>query len=85
MFLDWVCFFVLNLTYAREEISPLPAFWNRSACGRDFAVRKALNDPSYSVAEDGFGGVTVKVLSDRPHASLVKAASIVGIGRSNVS
>lgn len=37
------------------------------------------------MAEDGFGDVTVKVLADRPHASLVKAAAIVGIGRSNVS
>ncbi|KAF8319744.1 PLP-dependent transferase [Clavulina sp. PMI_390] len=54
------------------------------ACGRDFAVRSALNDPNYSVAEDGFGGVTVKVLGDRIHSSTMKAAAIVGIGRSNV-
>ncbi|KAG8740297.1 hypothetical protein FRC10_004515 [Ceratobasidium sp. 414] len=54
------------------------------ACGRDFAVRTALADPTYSVAEDGFGGVTVQVLSDRPHSSTIKAASITGIGRANV-
>jgi hypothetical protein len=36
------------------------------------------------VAEDGFAGVTVKVYADRPHASLVKAAATVGIGRANV-
>ncbi|QRV92139.1 Pyridoxal-dependent decarboxylase conserved domain [Ceratobasidium sp. AG-Ba] len=54
------------------------------ACGRDFAVRTALSDPNYSVAEDGFGGITVQVLCDRPHASTVKAAGIVGIGRANV-
>lgn len=54
------------------------------AAGRDYAIREALGDPSYSVAEDGFGGVNVRVLSDRPHASLYKAAAIVGIGRSNV-
>ncbi|KAG8720320.1 hypothetical protein FRC09_009763 [Ceratobasidium sp. 395] len=54
------------------------------ACGRDFAVRTALSDPTYSVAEDGFGGVTVQVLSDRPHSSTLKAAGITGIGRANV-
>ncbi|KAG9100247.1 hypothetical protein FS749_015885 [Ceratobasidium sp. UAMH 11750] len=54
------------------------------ACGRDFAVRAALADPTYSVAEDGFGGVTVQVLSDRPHSSTIKAAGITGIGRANV-
>ncbi|KAG8704049.1 hypothetical protein FRC09_003801 [Ceratobasidium sp. 395] len=54
------------------------------ACGRDSAVRTALSDPIYSVAEDGFGGVTVQVLSDRPHSSTVKAAGITGIGRANV-
>lgn len=36
------------------------------------------------MAEDGFGGATVRVFSDHPHASLYKAASIVGIGRSSV-
>ena len=34
-----------------------------AACGRDFAVRQALGTPGYSVAEDGFSGVAVKVLS----------------------
>lgn len=36
------------------------------------------------MSEDGFGGVTVKVITDRPHASLMKAAAVVGIGRANV-
>ncbi|KAF8516439.1 hypothetical protein BU17DRAFT_67449 [Hysterangium stoloniferum] len=54
------------------------------ALARDYAVRKALGSPTYSVAEDGFGGATVKVYSDRPHASLIKASGIVGLGKSNV-
>ncbi|KAG8749006.1 hypothetical protein FRC12_013671 [Ceratobasidium sp. 428] len=54
------------------------------ACGRDFAVRTALSDPTYSVAKDGFGGVTVHVLLNRPHSSTVKAAGTTGIGRTNV-
>ncbi|KAF8490899.1 pyridoxal phosphate-dependent transferase [Gautieria morchelliformis] len=54
------------------------------ALGRDYAVRHALASSTHSVSEDGFGGVTVKVYSDRPHASLLKAAATVGIGRANV-
>lgn len=54
------------------------------ANGREFAVRHAMGDNEYSVAEDGFGGVIVKVLADQPHASMLKAASLTGIGRSNV-
>ncbi|GJJ15358.1 hypothetical protein Clacol_009634 [Clathrus columnatus] len=54
------------------------------ALGRDYAVRTALGSPNHSVSEDGFGGVTVQVFCDRPHASLLKAAALVGIGRSNV-
>lgn len=68
-----------DLSLVPSHLFPPPAI------GRDFAVRQALGDPTYSVAEDGFGGVEVKVLSDRPHASLLKAASVVGIGRSNVN
>ena len=67
-----------------DDISLFSCFHSIVATGRDFAVRQALGDPTHSVAEDGFGGVIVKVLSDRPHASLLKAASVVGIGRSNV-
>ena len=37
----------------------------------------------YSVADEGFGGVKVIVFSDRAHASLLKAAALVGIGRKN--
>jgi hypothetical protein len=54
------------------------------ACGRDYAVRIATGNQEHSVAEDGFAGITVQVLCDRPHVSTVKAAAIVGIGRSNV-
>ncbi|CEL56909.1 hypothetical protein RSOLAG1IB_08187 [Rhizoctonia solani AG-1 IB] len=53
-------------------------------CGRDYAVRIGTGNQEHSVAEDGFAGITVQVLCDRPHASIVKAAAIVGIGRSNV-
>jgi len=47
-------------------------------------VKKFLGKPNYSVAEHGFGGVQIEVLTDRPHQSLIKAASLVGIGRSQV-
>jgi glutamate/tyrosine decarboxylase-like PLP-dependent enzyme len=52
------------------------------ACGREHAIRTVLGE-DYSVAEDGFGGVTITVFSDRAHCSLVKAAALVGIGRKN--
>lgn len=52
------------------------------ACARDFVIRKALNDPNYSVSQDGFPpSVQIKVLTDRHHASIEKAAAVVGIGR----
>jgi len=54
------------------------------AIARDHAVRNSLGSSTHSVAEDGFGGITVKVFTDRPHASLLKASAIVGIGRANV-
>jgi len=38
----------------------------------------------YSVAEDGFGGIEIDILCAGAHASIRKAASIVGIGRSRV-
>lgn len=41
-------------------------------------------DVHYSVAEDGFGGVEIDILCAGAHASIRKAASIVGIGRSKV-
>ncbi|EJU04358.1 PLP-dependent transferase [Dacryopinax primogenitus] len=52
------------------------------ACGRQWAIAKA--HPGYDVAEDGFGGFGCKVLVAKTHASLIKAASLVGIGRKNV-
>ncbi|KAF8321976.1 pyridoxal phosphate-dependent transferase [Cantharellus anzutake] len=54
------------------------------ACGREYAMKHAMGDPSYSAAEDGLGSAIITILADRPHASLLKAASLVGIGRSNV-
>ncbi|KAF8585064.1 PLP-dependent transferase [Ramaria rubella] len=54
------------------------------ALARDHAVRHALASSTHSVSEDGYGGVTVKVYTDRPHASLLKAAAAVGVGRANV-
>lgn len=56
----------------------------RLALGRDHAVRHALGSSTHSVSEDGFAGIKVTVYTDRPHASLLKAAAIVGIGRANV-
>lgn len=53
------------------------------ALGRQFAIA-TVKGPAYSVAEEGFGGVTVEVLAAGAHASIRKAASIVGIGRSRV-
>ena len=47
-------------------------------------MKRAMNDSTYSAAEHGLGGASMTILSDRPHASLLKAASLVGIGRSNV-
>ncbi|CAG8618215.1 16435_t:CDS:2, partial [Acaulospora colombiana] len=45
----------------------------------------ALRDPSYSTSDHGYpADVEVKVLTDRHHASIEKAAAIIGIGRSNV-
>ncbi|KIM28033.1 hypothetical protein M408DRAFT_329689 [Serendipita vermifera MAFF 305830] len=55
------------------------------ACGRDYAVQRALNDATYSVADNGMpSGVRIRVLTDRHHASIEKATAIVGIGRKNV-
>ena len=56
-----------------------------TACGRDYAIKKALDDPTYSVGDDGFPpGVRIRVITDRHHAGIEKAAAIVGIGRKNV-
>jgi len=51
-------------------------------CGREHAVRNILGK-DHSVADDGFAGVKVIVFADRPHASLLKAAALIGIGRKN--
>jgi glutamate/tyrosine decarboxylase-like PLP-dependent enzyme len=53
------------------------------ALGRQFCISQ-IKGTNYSVAESGFGGVEIEVLSVGAHASIRKAASIVGIGRANV-
>jgi hypothetical protein len=58
---------------------------SEAACGRDYVIRKALNNPSYSVADSGFPvGVQIRVITDRHHVSIEKVAAVVGIGRKNV-
>jgi glutamate/tyrosine decarboxylase-like PLP-dependent enzyme len=67
------------------------------ACGREWVVNRALkraepeNPESPTVGEIGLLAAclrakvaTVQVLTTMPHSSLVKAASVVGIGRANV-
>lgn len=49
------------------------------ACGRN----AVLHNMGIDVGEDGFAGRKVQVLCAGAHASIKKAASIVGIGRSN--
>lgn len=49
--------------------------------GREHALKR-IKGPHWSVAEDGFGGVDIDVLSAGAHASMLKAAAVVGIGRS---
>ncbi|SCZ90045.1 BZ3500_MvSof-1268-A1-R1_Chr1-3g01742 [Microbotryum saponariae] len=53
------------------------------ALGRDYVV-SCIKGSSWSVAEDGYGDVPVKVFVAGAHASVAKAASLVGIGRRNV-
>lgn len=53
------------------------------ALGRQFCI-SSIKGSSYSVAENGFGGVEIEVLSAGAHASIRKAAAVVGIGRENV-
>jgi glutamate/tyrosine decarboxylase-like PLP-dependent enzyme len=64
------------------------------ACGREFVLQKAAErkrSQLQSVGEEGLFEVLsalglsgVQVLSTLPHSSLVKAAGVLGIGRSNV-
>ncbi|CCG85014.1 protein of unknown function [Taphrina deformans PYCC 5710] len=49
------------------------------ACGRNFALQQLGVD----VGEEGFSGKKVPVFCAGAHASIKKAASIIGIGRSN--
>lgn len=58
------------------------------ALGRDWTVariqRTRRGHTDWSVPEDGLGGVEVDVLVADAHASVKKAAAIVGIGRRSV-
>ncbi|KAL4979044.1 pyridoxal phosphate-dependent transferase [Aspergillus desertorum] len=65
------------------------------ACGREYVVRQALRKrrltSAQGVGETGLfeamhsaGLSGIQVLSTMPHSSLVKAAGVLGIGRSNV-
>lgn len=53
------------------------------AVGREYAVKQRRGD-DWSVAADGFGGVEIDVFTAGGHASLSKAAALVGIGRRRV-
>lgn len=53
------------------------------ALGRQFVVSQ-IKGLDWSVAEDGFGGVEVDIFVTGAHASIRKAAALVGIGRSRV-
>lgn len=64
------------------------------ACGREFVLQRTADrkgSPIRSVGEHGLFEVLraldlsgIQVLSTMPHSSLVKAASVLGIGRANV-
>lgn len=48
------------------------------------AVKRSQGLEAWSVPEDGMGGVEVDVFVSVAHASVAKAASIVGLGRRSV-
>lgn len=55
---------------------------------REYVVNKVLSHTSpsevpWSVAEDGMTGISIDVFCAGAHTSIAKAASFVGIGRSN--
>ncbi|BGP36025.1 hypothetical protein JCM10296v2_007877 [Rhodotorula toruloides] len=57
------------------------------AIGRDFSIasiKAAQGHPGWSVSEDGMGGVEVDVFVVDAHASVPKAAALVGLGRKSV-
>lgn len=64
------------------------------ACGREFVLQKAAERKGSSISSVGEHGLFevlrtlelsgVQILTTMPHSSLVKAASILGIGRANV-
>ena len=50
------------------------------ACARQAVAARALH-ANYDIAEDGFPNIQIDVLCAGAHASIQKAASLVGIGR----
>ena len=50
------------------------------ACARQAVAARALH-ADYDIAEDGFPNIQIDVLCTGAHASIQKAASLVGIGR----
>jgi glutamate/tyrosine decarboxylase-like PLP-dependent enzyme len=50
------------------------------ACGREF-VMKAIHGETFSIADEGLSGCDCVLLHAHGHASVGKAASLVGLGR----
>jgi hypothetical protein len=74
---------ILGLGFFPSHLNSTPIDTHQ-ACARDHVVRQALGMPAHSVVKQGFTGTTVKVFCNRPHTSILKVASIIGIGRANV-
>ncbi|CAO1612999.1 unnamed protein product [Jaminaea pallidilutea] len=55
-------------------------------CAREQVIKTVAGDPTRSFAEEGYGASTptMNIFVAQPHASIKKAAAIVGIGRSRV-
>ncbi|KAJ3109418.1 hypothetical protein HDU97_006663 [Phlyctochytrium planicorne] len=51
-------------------------------CGREH-VMKSIRGPEFSVADEGLSGCKIRIFHADGHASVAKAASIAGVGRSN--
>jgi hypothetical protein len=76
---------ILGLALGRQAvISRIKSSSSFSSDPSSLSSNQKNIDTAYSVAEDGFGGIAVDILCAGAHASIRKAASIVGIGRSRV-
>lgn len=55
-------------------------------CAREQVIKTVTGDPTRSFAEEDYGASmpTINIFVAQPHASIKKAAAIVGIGRSRV-